>query len=393
MEFVTTQRNEKDCAFSSYKMLMATLYNDSKYLNLEPHYVKSRYSLLDIVNFAKEDGVKLIAYKVIEKTEFDFKNTNLPCLIEFNLVNGEKHLVLLKEIKKNRFKILDSANGVYYLNVKEFNELWNGIILVPDKVQAKKEIKEKKKINFKMLFPLTCEILSTVSIFLGFYFMGSNSSIIPSLICFLSYFGFFLLSHHTYSRYIEDLDYKLLDKPNSRYFISTNLDKITDYKVLSLTNNASFINNVLLVGGLGVILVLNLSINLYLFIGTIALCFIERLMFDKIIATKKKDISKEEIMLRNNNINDKQFGGYYLKLSYNSRKLYNMLLLKRWFGSLIIFIGCFLMMVFSEYFAINYLGFYFVAFMVIHEKFNDILEFRNKKTKEKTLESLVNNNF
>lgn len=395
MSLYITQQTNNDCAITSYKILMANLFQNEKYLHFKPSFKKNRYSLYDLIELAKENQVKLIGIQVLDKYTFDLMVIDNSFIAEFELMNNEKHLVVVKKVSKNSVLIYDPAQGIYNLKTEEFLHMWNGIALIVQNFEKRRLIEMKKikkdKMSISKFTSICSQILSSVSIFLGFYYLNDRTNFIIPLVCFLSYFLFFILGNFLSKKDLKEIDIKVLKRNNLSYYLRTNFEKITRYKMLSKINITTFINNVLLVAGLGVILVLNNINNLYIFLGITLLVNVENFLVNKVINRVKGDIRIEENAILTKELSQKALTGYYLKLSYNSHKLYNLLLFKKIISSILIFLSCFILMIVEGYSAFNFLMFYFVAFEIVHDKLNEIFEFPSKIKEEQNLKSLINN--
>ena len=70
MKYYIKQILKNDCGFACLKMYLSYLYKDTSYLFLAQTLVDKEYSLYDIINIAKYNGVGLKAYSFDDKNFF-----------------------------------------------------------------------------------------------------------------------------------------------------------------------------------------------------------------------------------------------------------------------------------------------------------------------------------
>jgi predicted double-glycine peptidase len=145
------QSGEYDCGFACLKMLLSTLHHNEKYLYLT-ETKKEAYSMLDLKNIALEYGLKLKGVQVESLVELK----NSICLLS---INGINHYVLVKKITKAKIIFYDPSYGKKILSKSEFENLFTGYSLVPEKVEEHTLTKNTNIVPFWYFFGYVMSLL------------------------------------------------------------------------------------------------------------------------------------------------------------------------------------------------------------------------------------------
>ena len=120
MRYFIYQGNNNDCGFTSLKMLLASTHKNKHYLNLKkPENKKGNFSIKDLIQIGKENGLILKAYQYEQKFELVEKDFS-KFLAIINNENNNNHVVMVESFKDNKLTIYDPGVGIYKI---EFNDL------------------------------------------------------------------------------------------------------------------------------------------------------------------------------------------------------------------------------------------------------------------------------
>lgn len=394
MDTYIHQLNEADCAFASFKMLLATVSNNKNYLFLPQKLTKKTYSLWDIIKIAQKYDVKLIGCRLLDKKAFK-SEIKVPFLADFKISENKTHLVLVKKIGLFTVTIYDPVLGIYKLSFKSFISKWNGIYL---------KITEHKELNYQSydndifpnkirIFGIFVQIFSAISIFLGFYFLDNESMFFMPLTFFALYFILEIISNTITKKQIKEIDSHIIQNNElSRSFIKKNYSLLMKYKTLFVTNPMVLINNVLICCGVVILLILNEINSLYCILILGIFLILDNLLYRKIIDKCKNRINVYERRIQSNISTDKQFDLDFNELSNASIRLYNLSMIRKYIVSFLIFLTCFTMMALTKNIKLNYLAFYFFLLTLFYEKMNDVLSYQTSFNEMKFLRAKMVSN-
>ncbi|MDD4154298.1 MAG: cysteine peptidase family C39 domain-containing protein, partial [Bacilli bacterium] len=134
MRYFAFQGNDYDCGFASVKMLLCHAHRSARFLQLaKPPNHRDRYSYRDLLDIAQQNGVTLVAYKLIDKEEIS-KLRKFPILLSLKNANNSLHLVLLRKIRGQRVYYDDPRQGQSVMNYDDFINRWDGSFMQISKV-------------------------------------------------------------------------------------------------------------------------------------------------------------------------------------------------------------------------------------------------------------------
>lgn len=372
--YFINQQGEKDCGFTSLKILLANLYKKEELLYIKNPYSKESLSLFEIIDVAKMYGVNLKGLKV-NKIDFKMKiKSKILCLIKKDELY---HMVYVYKSCRKRIKTLDPKNGYIDYKKEEFLNLWTGIYLEIESYDKHKKFKFKPFIKKRFyLMAGIFQILSTCSILLGFYFMDEKYRFFVPLIFFTVFIIFLILNNINSKRAIKNID-QVISSTNkeiksnfNNYFIN-----ITKYKSLVLVSPLKFVTNIIVIIFSILILCLNEWLNVIFLSGLLITSFIDYFVFENIKKIYDKDITLLENKIKDNNLSNKEFNDIYLQLATKTNKFSSIVLIRKYLILFIIFCLVFTMMAITKSIGINFLVFYYAVYLLIYQNLNESLSF------------------
>lgn len=149
-----------DCGTAVLTMLFKyyDLKIDLPELNAESQIGRDGISLYDMRKIAMSYGFSCKSYYYCYKQEL--LDMNLPVIV----CAKSSHYVIIEKKKKNKYKILDPAEGVYYAEFEEISKDYKDILVIirPDLINKKKENHIKFCIPIKFRYLLYCILFSLV---------------------------------------------------------------------------------------------------------------------------------------------------------------------------------------------------------------------------------------
>lgn len=209
------QGNDFDCGFAALKMLLCHAHKSSRYLQLaKPTHRRDRYSYRDLLDIAKENGVTLVAYKLINKEEIR-KLQKLPVLLSLRNRNNSLHLVLLRKMTRHRVHYDDPRMGPSIMDYQDFIKRWDGSFMQVAEVERVAPLKRETPIleTRKRWALVILQSLSALFALLGFAFVSSQSYFIFPLL----FLGLFVISELLFRRY----QFSVLQEFDHRYLLRT----------------------------------------------------------------------------------------------------------------------------------------------------------------------------
>lgn len=370
MKYFIYQSNERDCGFSSLKMLLACLNKDKTYLYLRKSNKNKDYSFLDLINIAKSNNLLIKGFSY-EKDNFGFPKAPFLALINDN------HLVLIKKINKKHVYLYDPDKGKIRLKKNEFLEIFSYKTL---EVIEHIKTKSNNSICCKILpvkniiIKVALSILPSLLLVSGFFFVKNDSYIFIPIIL-LSLFAISELVEKWYIfKEIHFFDKLYIDK----YFKNSNLnnrEKYNDY--LSFKKQYfSFGNSIVISVMISLLIIIISIINDPAYcvpiLVLLLLLILKNFVFDKKIKKTKVQIENLERKIKNSDQN---------VISYvkDSMKIANEFVFKfsafKCFLTFLIIIMSFLMMIYTKNISVNFIIFNFGVFYVLQENLDNLLTF------------------
>lgn len=177
------QIQEKGCGIACIKTLLCLVSKNPEYRFLkEPEASKEAPSLEDLMDYGREEGMELFAFR-IPKEELDSIST-FPCIL-LEEKERKTHMVVLLNVKKGKVQLFDPAEGKKVLKIEEEKKVFNGVCLLVSSFYPNSKFKAEDPLPFRFrLIPGLSLLLSTFFFFFGTLFFGSSSPIFLPLLFF-----------------------------------------------------------------------------------------------------------------------------------------------------------------------------------------------------------------
>ena len=296
MKYFVKQIGEKDCALACLKMLLAFSYKSNKFLLYPQSDLDKSYSLEDIIELGKKEGLEIYAFRFKNKEDL-LKNVAFPVLIPIKSGNS-LHMVLIRKVRKSKILVYDPASKPYWIDFLELEKKWNGECL--EVTEIKGSLFKKKKFSFislpyKISVPLF-QILSFGFLISALLFVDENYSFVIPL-CFLLAFVIFEFIYRTLLiNEMKNFDRKILSSLNfsNRRDLKTRFIEMNNFKVLIIGGPIQIINAfIILICGF-TILSLNSYLNILNLLLIALIVVIIRVVESRIFINSKNEISNYE---------------------------------------------------------------------------------------------------
>ncbi len=368
MSYFCYQGNDRDCGFTSLKMLLAMLSKDKNYLFLKKgNHKKKDYSLYDLIKIGEEYNLKLEAYKV------DFVGL-LGMKTPFLAMLSDGHMVLIKSIKKKVIVVYDPAIGIKRIKIASLDDEKTYYVLG---VISQNEIVECPDTR-PILMPWYRNVLQYVLtaamgivLMLGFYFLNDDASL-GLVIAFLAIVVISELVENWYLiKNIKYFDNKYLplffEDEKSRKI--ERYEEYVEYKKSYFGTSKSLTVSTLLVLVFSTLLILNDYKNLMVII----LILFARVV-DLIIFANKDDATNQEINnLEADSFKSKEgFVDKLLKANSKASGYASRLSARKCINVFLIAIFAVFMMIINGLNSANYVLFHFGIYYVISNSFGNI---------------------
>jgi len=378
MKYYIHQLGDKDCGYTSIKMLLAHIYKRYDFLYYPEPSISVSTSLRDLMRYAKKEGVSLGAFRTISKDLF-FKQKKKMILIPIK-VNDIFHMVLIKKIFGRKSLVYDPTSGINYISNKKIIDVWDGEYLEVLGVEGSDFHLKKIRVVPRIFTILTMffEFISFASLIVALYFIDGTIPFYVSLALFVSY----IIFEFVYQKMLVET-MKYFDKHTmveefalNRQDFKSRYANMTQFKVLAISNPIQ-IFSLSLMCILGIIV---LGINSAYNLISIAIVFIFQIIFKVFENYKMKNrynkisslegdlsllsrTSNKTFLLKINELNDET----YRFISFCNFKKYVMIFL--------IITLCFLYCSFTKNFSVNFMLFHFFFYLYINDDFEKIVNF------------------
>ena len=185
---VVKQQDLKDCGACCLSCIIKYYkgYVPIEKIREDTYTNKDGTTAYHLIEAAKKYGFETNGVKVDHLTN---ENLYFPAIAHVILKNGLNHFVVVSKITKNHVYIMDPAKGIVKLNLEEFNEIWDNILILLNPISS--IIKMNKEITIfklfgsllihnKTIFTFIClvnVILMFLYIISSFYFQITVSSL------------------------------------------------------------------------------------------------------------------------------------------------------------------------------------------------------------------------
>ena len=174
------QITTNDCLFTAFKILLANVKDDERYLYLQEDEKHGPYSLLEIIEKGKTFGVELFGFEAEDKNEL--RNCkSIPLILNIKVGPDSLHSVFVYKVSEHYVCYLDSDAGKVKMQFEKFVSMWTGTGLMTRTVNEIEN--EPECINLpirKNGLSSIFQLLSAICFSIGFYFIeGSTHIIVP----------------------------------------------------------------------------------------------------------------------------------------------------------------------------------------------------------------------
>lgn len=128
-EYIVKQHDLRDCGVSSLLSIIKYYkgYLPIETLRLDTHTNNDGTTAYNLVKTGIKYGFDSYGLKLESK---DLKNIILPAIANITLKNGMNHYVVIYKVLKTSIVIMDPLKGFKKLNINDFLELWNNVVLI-----------------------------------------------------------------------------------------------------------------------------------------------------------------------------------------------------------------------------------------------------------------------
>lgn len=378
MAYYIKQINEQDCGITALKIMLANIYHNEDYLFYPENDLAKSLSLNEIILIAKREGIKLVGYKFLNKTEIkSLKKKH--CLL---VLKEEKsfHLVYLKRIKRKGIIILDPKRGKIYLTYEELFDKWNGEYLETVKINKQKKKFKKNKIlpTFYYFIIDFFQILTSLFFMTGLYFINKEISFLIPLLFFTLFILNAVLFNLIITLCMKNIDKKLfLGIYETKGNLKDKYINITKLKSYLFKNPIELISSIIFI----MFSIFLFGINNYLnLIAITIILFIDSLfhLFSSSFFTYKKNkIENYENALFSSSVAD--VPNQFKLLNDEVYKFISLKNLKMYILIFLIIVLSLTISGFENKISLNYILFDTFGFYYIVKNYENILNYRNNK--------------
>ena len=300
--YFISQVGQHDCAFACLKMLLANYHHDKNYLFLKCE--DKPYSFMDLKKIANEYHMDVSGIRVERARELE-KNKNYPFIVTLEKRKGVKHSVLVLGMSRKYVKILDPETGKRKILSEIFYSQWDRKALVVNKEKGYEKIKCDIQINDfidkkdKITIPIW-QIISSVSLAVGMYFINSNSYFFVPII-FLSLFIIFeIMFRKNLISAMQRMDDNIFN-----YQINAEKEQFYDfykvmekYRYVSLTIIPNLLYTILISLFITSVLVMNSLTNLIYIFLALLLAIVHVYIYLPYQKSKHDEIADKEVAIK-----------------------------------------------------------------------------------------------
>ena len=300
--YFISQVGQHDCAFACLKMLLANYHHDKNYLFLKGE--DKPYSFMDLKKIAAEYHMDVSGIRIAGSREIE-KSKDYPFIAVLEKRNAYKHSVLVLGMSRKYVKVFDPETGKRKILSEIFFSQWDRKALVVNKEPGYQKIKCDIQINDfidkrdKVTIPIW-QIISSVSLAVGMYFINSNSYFFVPII-FLSLFIIFeIMFRKNLISAMQRMDDNIFN-----YQINAEKEQFYDffkvmekYRYVSLTIIPNLLYTVLISIFITTVLVMNSTINLVYIFLALLLAFVHAYIYLPYQKSKYDEAADKEATIK-----------------------------------------------------------------------------------------------
>ena len=365
--FCIQQIGEYDCGFTALKVLFANTFNKEDYLYLCEDENHGPFSLLELIDIAKNYGLILKGVK-FEAPEYD-PLPSKPFLAVFKEGENVSHLIYVHKINKNNVEIFDPKKGKKVMKKKEFFTLFDGTALIIDKVEGEVEIEPKindlpKK---RKVFLSFIQVFSLIFLILGMMFIDKESYIFIPIICFTVYIILQILLEKYITTSMKQIDFIYLGLLENRVESTKELlRRLSEYKKSLFIGPIKLVSDIITSIFLSVVMLIN---NYYssIIVATILVVVLFDLFFMRGFIEKKEEaiaVKEQELEA------DPDDPEYNFKAVNLYENVYNVTMIKRslrYITIFLIFLSAFITMTISMVVSVPFILIHIIFGITIYD--------------------------
>ncbi|MCQ3035245.1 MAG: cysteine peptidase family C39 domain-containing protein [Bacilli bacterium] len=301
MKYFTYQGNSGDCGFAAMKMLLAESHKNKDYLRLKKPISKRRdYTIKDLIKIGEENGLLTKAFKYERKFDIIDKDSS-KFLAIIKTEKDNNHVVMINKFTDYQLEIYDSESGIYEMEFENFLSVWTGYTIEIIEVQKTKFHLPRVNITNKLLknYELIISLLSILMLVIGLFFLNDKTNIIIPLALLVGYSLMELVSRIFAIKQLQKVDsiyLKNLARIPTEEFESE-YRNYNEFKKVHFTYKKNFVINLLIVGLIMVLLILNSPYHAAPLLVLLIVNIIDRFVLQKNNEKKRKQIDREEALL------------------------------------------------------------------------------------------------
>ncbi|MCQ2087248.1 MAG: cysteine peptidase family C39 domain-containing protein [Bacilli bacterium] len=378
------QITTNDCLFTAFKILLANIKDDERYLYLQEEEKHGAYSLLEIIEKAKTYGVTLLGFEATSKNEL-VQNDNYPIILNIKKENQGLHSVVVYKVTSKYVYYLDSNSGKVKLSLEKFLSMWDmtGLMVtenLPSEVEPKTINLSTKKNPLNRVF----QALSAVSLVLGIYFIDEVSHIlIPISLLVLG------LVFEVVNKVIQIKDMKRFDNETMEYlkemkpkFYMEFLPRREKLKTSLFSSKNNFLFYFLCCAFVIFVMLLNNPLNIACVFVPIILAVLQSLVI--VPVEKRKNIEVELLEVKFQREKSSLNAGKTLReIQDNAYKFVFFEIIKNSIGVLLFFLSAIVTLIALKGFDLINMFFLVFTEVFLYQNLNPIFSYEARKIEEK----------
>ncbi len=378
MQYYIHQLGDKDCGYTSVKMLMAHIYKRNDFLYYPEPSISTSTSLRDLMSYAKKEGVSLGAFRAINKGMF-FKEKKKLILIPIK-ENDKFHMVMVKKMMRKKSLLYDPVAGIRYISNKKLIDIWDGEYLEVLNVEGSSFSLRKMRIIPKFFTVLTMifEFMSFSSLIVALYFIDGTIPFYISLGLFISYIIFEFIYRKMLIQSMKYFDKHTMvgEFALNRQDFKSRYANMTQFKVLAISNPIQLFSLVLMCL-LGIIV---LGMNSLYNLISVATIFLFQLLF-KFFENYQMEYRHNKINVIENDLDslsrtsNKTFLSKIEELNNETYRFVSFCNFKKYLMIFLVIAMSLLYCGLSNNYSVNFMLFHFFFYLYINDDFEKIINF------------------
>ena len=347
-----------DCGISCIKMILASLNEDKNYFYLPFKEKSGNYSFQELVDFAKDYGLFLEGFKLKRKEDL-FTCDTYPLIVSCQIEESH-HAVVVTHINEKKVYYVDPIYGKRSVKRERFLEFFDGLGLLIKNFEKKMcpFLFEEKPSRIRQTVSFALQIVGTLCLVLGIYFVNKDSYIFLPIIFFALFVVFeVLLRSYLFAsmQKLDDTFFKDVKVKKEHYYDF--YERYEDYKKQIIAMPVTGIGNFLVSIILCLALLLNGRYNIALIMVVVMLILVDLIFFGPYLEKEKYRLQGLERLALNAFTNDDyiQLMDNLHKKSYRYGKI---VLFKKYIYILVLLLTIILVMILNQIVSVPFIVLY-----------------------------------